>query len=204
MAVQPYWEKYFASRSKQISSLSPAVLTHRRGVAQRHQRGTGCGGRRRRSRRGRVLADGEVVWSRHPDAWCQVGGSSAGDGSKRARSPGRARRKPLKPLRGECRMFSGVTVVTTLACLFYFTCEAAGASSIRHSLRPPNRGLKEISDKPRAHRAARRRGCVSTSLRGAKATKQSILVVHGLLHGACHRARFRATRWLAMTVTLAV
>ena len=30
---------------------------------------------------------------------------SAGDGSKRARSPGRARRKPLKPLRGECRVF---------------------------------------------------------------------------------------------------
>src|ERR1700733_11349983 len=27
----------------------------------------------------------------------------AGDGGKKARSPGRARRKPLKPLRGECR-----------------------------------------------------------------------------------------------------
>ena len=34
------------------------------------------------------------------------------DGGKRARSPGRARRKPLKPLRGECRVFSGVLVVT--------------------------------------------------------------------------------------------
>src|ERR1700738_4363656 len=34
----------------------------------------------------------------------QVGGSfSADDGDKKARSPGRARRKPLKPLRGECR-----------------------------------------------------------------------------------------------------
>ena len=42
----------------------------------------------------------------------------AGDGGKRARSPGRARRKPLKPLRGECRVFSGVTVVTN-ACAFY-------------------------------------------------------------------------------------
>jgi hypothetical protein len=31
---------------------------------------------------------------------------------------------------------TGVTVVTMLACLFYFTCEAAGASSARHSLRP--------------------------------------------------------------------
>src|SRR6478672_13850864 len=28
----------------------------------------------------------------------------AGDGGNRARSPGRARRKPLKPLRGECRV----------------------------------------------------------------------------------------------------
>src|SRR6476469_7100892 len=32
-----------------------------------------------------------------------------------------------------------------LACLFYFTCEAAGASSTRHSLRPLLGGLKEIS-----------------------------------------------------------
>src|SRR5258706_16215727 len=39
------------------------------------------------------------------------------------------------------------------------------------------------------------------SLRGAQATKQSIfpLLRHGLLRGACHRARIRATRWLAMT-----
>jgi hypothetical protein len=33
-------------------------------------------------------------------------------------------------------VISGVTVVTTLVCLFYFACEAAGASSARHSLRP--------------------------------------------------------------------
>src|SRR5258708_16914301 len=31
---------------------------------------------------------------------------------------------------------SGVTVVTTLVCSFYFACEAAGASRARHSLRP--------------------------------------------------------------------
>jgi hypothetical protein len=31
----------------------------------------------------------------------------AGDGGKRARSPGRARHKPLKPLRRECRVFRG-------------------------------------------------------------------------------------------------
>jgi hypothetical protein len=43
--------------------------------------------------------------------------------------------KPLKPLRGECRVISGVTVVTN-ARAFYTTRAAAGASSARHSLRP--------------------------------------------------------------------
>src|SRR6202040_1060162 len=37
---------------------------------------------------------------------------SAGDGGKRARSPGRARRKPLKPLRAGTPGDSGVLVVT--------------------------------------------------------------------------------------------
>jgi hypothetical protein len=36
----------------------------------------------------------------------------------------------------------------------------------------------------------------------SEATKQSTLpsLLHGLLRGPCHRARIRATRWLAMTV----
>src|SRR5258708_7921811 len=40
------------------------------------------------------------------------------------------------------------------------------------------------------------------ALRGAKRTKQSITQTrkNGLLRGACHRARIRATRWLAMTL----
>src|ERR1700743_1597227 len=42
--------------------------------------------------------------------------SSTGDGDKRNSSPGRARNKPLKPLRRECRV-SGVPVVTTV-CIF--------------------------------------------------------------------------------------
>src|ERR1700733_11217725 len=45
----------------------------------------------------------------------------AGDGDKQARSPGRARRKPLKPLRGECRTFFGVTVVTNLRVFYFYT-----------------------------------------------------------------------------------
>jgi hypothetical protein len=57
-----------------------------------------------------------------PRRWHQVdGGNSANDGGKQARSPGRARRKPLKPLRGECRAFFGVTVVTMLVCFLLCT-----------------------------------------------------------------------------------
>jgi hypothetical protein len=52
-------------------------------------------------------ADGEVVWSRYLDADINlpmVLTRHGGDGGKKARSPGRSRRKPLKPLRGECRV----------------------------------------------------------------------------------------------------
>src|SRR6202171_5709812 len=41
---------------------------------------------------------------------------SADDGDKRARSPGRARSKPLKPLRAGMPGYSGGPVVTTLVC----------------------------------------------------------------------------------------
>jgi hypothetical protein len=115
----------------------------------------------RRGRRSRVVLT--------PRRWRQVGGSnSADDGGKQARSPGRARRKPLKPLRGECRVIPGVTVVTN-ARAFYTTRAAAGASSARHSLRPLISWAEDIFT-TRAKRAAgtRRRVWNSTSLRGAK------------------------------------
>ena len=61
---------------------------------------------------------------------------SAGDGGKRARSPGRARRKPLKPLRAGTPGVSGGPVVTMLVCFFTFAREAAGAAGARRSPRP--------------------------------------------------------------------
>src|SRR5260370_42549772 len=76
----------------------------------------------------------------------------------RIRSPGRARYKLLKPLRGECRVYSGVTVVTTLVCFSYFAREAAGALGTRHSLRP-RFGPKD-SCTTRTHRAAGMRNCI--------------------------------------------
>jgi hypothetical protein len=52
-----------------------------------------------------INADGEVVWSWRPDAGVKLRGKCPrDDGGKRARSPGRARNKPLKPLRRECRL----------------------------------------------------------------------------------------------------
>jgi hypothetical protein len=110
----------------------------------------------------------------------QVGGSnSADDGDKQARSPGRARRKPLKPLRGECRAFSGVTVVTN-ARAFYTTRAAAGASGARHSLRPLIFEGKTFRKNSRGC-AARSRSCVCRELQ------------------ARHPARIRAAGWLAVT-----
>jgi len=62
-----------------------------------------------------------------------------GDGDKKARSPGRARRKPLKPLACGNAGCSGATVATTLACYLHFAREAAGAAGTRHSPRPQGR-----------------------------------------------------------------
>jgi hypothetical protein len=49
---------------------------------------------------------------------------------------------------------SGVTVVTILVCSFYFACEAAGASSARHSLRPLISEGRKFKGITRTHRAA--------------------------------------------------
>src|SRR5882724_12552533 len=61
---------------------------------------------------------------------------SADDGGKRARSPGRARRKPLKPLRAGMPGDSGVLVVTRVRSTTTSAHEAAGALGIRRSPRP--------------------------------------------------------------------
>jgi hypothetical protein len=73
-----------------------------------------------RGRRSRV-----VLASRR---WRQVGDNAShcvDDGDKKARSPKRARRKPLKPLRRECRHVSAIPVVTCL-CAFYFRTQGCG------------------------------------------------------------------------------
>jgi hypothetical protein len=58
---------------------------------------------------------------------------SRGDGDKKARSPGRARNKPLKPLRAGMPGDSGGLVVTTLVWLFFST---RGCGCIGHPAFP--------------------------------------------------------------------
>jgi len=91
--------------------------------------GSQGGESRERSRAAREtsgsVADGQSVWFWHPllvssfaEAHSAQPGyempcNSRGDGGKRNSSPGRARHKPLKPLRGECRVISGASAVNT-------------------------------------------------------------------------------------------
>jgi hypothetical protein len=74
--------------------------------------------------------------------------------TKKNSSPGRARRKPLKPLRGESRVISGVLVVTTVCLLPMHT--GCGAPGTRLSLRPHPFEGSDFA-KPRTVRAARSR-----------------------------------------------
>src|ERR1700722_8557439 len=73
-----------------------------------------------------------------PRRWRQVGDDAshhADDGGKKARSPGRAREKLLKPSRAGMRGDPGATVVTN-ACVFYLTHAPAGATAPRNSPLP--------------------------------------------------------------------
>jgi hypothetical protein len=110
-----------------------------------------------RGRRSRVVLT--------PRRWRQVAtmlAHCAYDGGKKARSPGRARRKPLKPLRRECRNDFGEPVATTLVCFFHFARGAMGAAGTRHSLRPLFHGRSVRASLGRF--ASREREVVSTSI----------------------------------------
>src|SRR5258707_3739454 len=80
---------------------------------------------------------------------------------------------------------TGVTVVTMVVCLFYFACEAAGASSARHSLRPLSFRRRDVRVNV-ARNARRDREVVFAVIARSEATKQSTLPLrlHGLLRFA--------------------
>jgi hypothetical protein len=104
---------------------------------------------------------------------------------------------------------SGVTVVTMLVCFVFYRIRGCGRSE-RPAFPAPSdfRGREFKAKLGRNARRDREAAFenAATSLRGAKrrSNPKSFYPRDGLLRGACHRARIRATRWLAMTLLLAV
>src|SRR5207237_10325927 len=83
-----------------------------------------------------VLADGEGVWSWHPDAGVKLAGAIPP--MTVAKEPGHrgervGNRNTIAQGMSECL---GEPVVTNSYACFHFACEAMGASGTRHSLRP--------------------------------------------------------------------
>jgi hypothetical protein len=219
MPVQPPSQKHSGSLQTQITSTSSAIpflLEGRIAIVTDVGRGMRWTRLRQetndvvRGRRSRVVLT--------PRRWRQVGERNfIDDGGNKARSPGRARNRPLKPLRRDGRGISGEPVVTMLVCLFHFAREAAGATGARLSLLPswgstaPSVMEGRACCTTRADRAAgtrKRVNVIACDKREAfvegsecdEAIHPSFAWQDGLLRGACHRARIRATRWLAKMV----
>src|SRR5262249_40665695 len=105
-----------------------ADLADTRGVSRssRTRGGMRWSGWRRRT--SGVNANGEVVWSRRPDAGVKLLDLPRGDGDKKARSHRGDHEISRKTSRRECRC-NGVPVVTEARMLFHSACEAMGAAS---------------------------------------------------------------------------
>jgi hypothetical protein len=70
-------------------------------------------------------------------------------------------------------------------------------------IEPKSRGVLDRPVKPDDDNSLWKSGFVrrsSTSEGGSDEPTHSFVARDGLLRGACHRARVRATRWLAITV----
>src|SRR5258705_1349583 len=180
--VQPPLQKFSGSAFDKNQFNESGHPPHRGAYHDRHERGAGCGGRGSVLRAKRLqggfyesVSDTEHADERRllrtakscgPDAPTLASSlrrhvgptglrqpTSADDGGKQARSPGRARSKPLKPLRAGMPGDPGATVVTTLVYYQHTAHEAAGATGTRHSPRPQGAKDKRTA---RAHRAAGR------------------------------------------------
>jgi hypothetical protein len=97
-----------------------ALQCLRQDFGRRHMAGRGLG-RGRCGRRSRVVlasvADVKLAEAASSQPGFDGPSIRSATVTKRNSSPGRARRKPLKPLRGESRVISGVLVVTTVCLL---------------------------------------------------------------------------------------
>ena len=102
-----------------------------------------------------------------PRRWRQVSWKyPRGDGDNKARSPRRARRKPLKPLRREGRIASAEPVCSCAFSFVHLAHETAGAARTRLSLRPLFSRDKVCAHNSGAERRENVEVCPSSSFRG--------------------------------------
>src|SRR6266436_7221864 len=113
-----------------------------------------------------------------PRRWCQVGGgNSACDGVNKPIT-GESTKETVKPLRGECRVISGVTVVTTLVCFVLF--RTRGCGCIGHPAFPaPSEFQGGWFLQKLGRIAPRDRGRMLVVIARSEATKQSTLSLRG-------------------------
>ena len=182
-------QKYFRSRLTQITSISPAVSPPEGRLAivtnagrdamdvAARETSAACW-RTVKSCRSDAPMLASSLRRRAPAQPGQTRRQSAGDGGKQARSPGRARRKPLKPLRREGRVSRRTLGDYARVLHLNFAREAAGASGTRLSLCPLLSEGQKLMHNSDARRAARTRGRVNE--------RSTIVIVHA---GACEEMR---------------
>src|SRR5262245_2548589 len=150
-------------------------------------------------------ADGEVVWSWRRDPGATLARSIAlTTGARKAASPGRARISRKTIARGKPGCLGCTCSLTRVLFGSTLAHGTAGASSARLSLRPlSERGTTKLHNPGENELRERVRMSVTVIARSEadEAIQLSCWAANeaGLLRGACHRARVRATRWLAMT-----
>ncbi len=110
------------------------------------------------------LASSPAEASRPNRAWTKP--YPQDDGGKTAWSPRRARRKPLKPLRGECRLNPSEPVVTMLVCFVFYRTRGCGCSE--HPAFPAPSVFFGRMDFAQLGRLAPRDRGGATSLRGGQ------------------------------------
>jgi hypothetical protein len=164
------------------------------------------------SRRRRTAAYGKTVWFWHPllvSSWRRISRpdrvsailQSVSDGDKTNSSPGRARYKPSNHCAGNAGLLRLYLYARVRFCAQFCTRDR-GCS--KHPAFPAP-SYFWADDFGKTSGAARREmaelySVGATSLRAKRRNPFLSLRFDGLLRGACHRARIRATRWLAMTV----
>ncbi len=142
-------------------------------------------------RRTMLFADGKAVWSWHPllvsSQWRLVGPTGLLDQpyslttvTRRIRSPGRARNKPLKPLRRECRVFRG-TCGDYARVLYLFRtrgCGCIGHPAFPCALSLGGRFMQRLG----RIRAAGSRDCVDKPCRHPRETIRNVVPANAGTH----------------------